>query len=132
MRLPIALCLICITATGAEVKFPPALPDGKDVVSHTTDSFLKGPGNLRPEVTVAATAPKIDFMFVPGQNYPGKPWSVWGDSLAIGGKYYTSVGDHLAPAGNAFVFEYDPANSKFRQLVNLREVLKLPEGHYTP
>ena len=30
------------------------------------------------------------------------------DSLVAGGKYYASIGDHLAPEGNAFVYEYDP------------------------
>jgi hypothetical protein len=48
-------------------------------------------------------APTVDFLYFPGQAYPGHPWSDWGDSLAVAGKYYASIGDHLAPKGNAFV-----------------------------
>jgi hypothetical protein len=50
----------------------------------------------------------------------------------VGGKYYASVGDHLAPAGNAFVFEYDPERKTFRQLTDVRKLIDLPDGHYTP
>ena len=116
----------------AEQNFPPKLPDGKEVVTDTSDEFLKPPASLEKGVSVAKVAPTIDFLFVPGQTYPGRPWSAWGDSLAAGGKYYASVGDHLAPAGNAFVFEYDPATKKLRQLADVRQILQLPEGHYTP
>jgi hypothetical protein len=115
-----------------ELTYPPALPDGKDVVTDTSEAFLKAPPTLRKGVAVARTAPTIDFLFYPGQTYAGNPWSNWGDSLAVGGKYYASIGDHRAPAGNAFVYEYDPATKKFRLLVDLRKLLDLPEGHYTP
>ena len=68
----------------------------------------------------------------PLQTYKGNPWSNWGDGVAVGEKYYSAIGDHLAPAGNAFVYEYDSGVKKFRQLVDLRKVLKMPDGHYTP
>ena len=45
--------------------------------------------------------PTIDFLYYPGQTYPGNPWSNWGDSVAAGGKYYASIGDHLAIGGKA-------------------------------
>ena len=112
--------------------FPPALPGGNEVVTDTSDDFLKPPATLREGVTVAKAAPTIDFLYFPGQTYPGKPWSNWGDGSVANGKYYTAVGDHLAPQGNGFVFEYDPAAKKLRQLVDVRKLLNLPEGHYTP
>lgn len=116
----------------AEVTFPPRLPDDKASVTDTSDSFLKSPIELKAGVTVAKTAPTVDFAFFPGQDYPGKPWSAWGDSLAANGKYYASIGDHLAPAGNAFIYEYDPNTKTFRQLLDLKKLLNLPEGHYAP
>jgi hypothetical protein len=116
----------------AGVTYPPVLPDGKEVVTDTSEAFLKPPATLRKGVAIAKTAPTIDFLFYPGQTYAGKPWSNWGDSLAAGGKYYASIGDHLAPAGNAFVYEYDPATKKCRRLVDVRKLLDLPRGHYTP
>ena len=78
-------------------------------------------------------------MYYPGQDYPGKPWSAWGDSLVCQGKYYGSIGDHMAPgrgegasAGNCFVYEYDPATKTLRRLVDVAKLLNLPPGHYTP
>lgn len=116
----------------AEPVFPPALPGGRPVVTDTAAEFLQPPSTLKEGVTVARTPPTIDFLYYPGQTYPGKPWSNWGDSLAANGKYYASIGDHLAPAGNAFVYEYDPQTKAFRLLADVRKVLNLPEGHYTP
>ena len=111
---------------------PPALPGGQAVATDTADDFLKPPTTLRDGVSIARAVPTIDFMYFPGQTYPGKPWSNWGDGSVANGKYYTAVGDHLAPAGNAFVFEYDPATKGLRQLVDVRKVLNRPDGHYTP
>ncbi len=114
------------------VTFPPQLPDGQRSLTESSPKFLDPPETLREGVAIAKTPPTVDFLYYPGQDYPGKPWSNWGDSLAVGGKYYASIGDHLAPAGNAFVYEYDPQEKSFRQLANLRELLNLPEGHYMP
>lgn len=133
----LALCLGVPTGTAQNKKkddatFPPRLPDSKEVVTDKSDDFLKAPAHLAKGVGVAKTPPTVDFLLFPGQDYAGKPWSAWGDSLAAGGKYYTSIGDHLAPAGNAFVFEYDPETKKLKRLLDLRKLLGLPEGHYTP
>jgi hypothetical protein len=116
----------------AEKFVAPALPGGKAVVTDTSDEFLKRPATLKDGVAVARAAPTIDFLYFPGQSYAGKPWSNWGDGVAANGKYYTAIGDHLAPAGNAFVYEYDPKTKALRQLADLRKLLGLPEGHYTP
>jgi len=119
-------------AKEAELPFPPALPGGKIVVTDSTAEFLKPPATLKSGVAVARIPPTVDFSYYPGQTYRPKIWSNWGDSLAIGGKYYASIGDHSAPFGNAFVFEYSPETKTFRRLVDVKELLELPEGHYTP
>ena len=116
----------------AEIGFPPQLPGGKAYVTDTSDAFLKPAASLRDGVEVAKAAPTIDFAYFPGQTYEGKPWSNWGDSTAVAGKYYTAIGDHLAPAGNALVFEYDAQTKSFRNLLDLASLLKRPAGHYSP
>lgn len=123
-----------------EITWPPKLPDDKTVVTDTSEDFLKPPANIGTDVAIAKAAPTIDFAWYPGQTYPGNPWSNWGDSVAAGGKYYASIGDHwsvdsrsaLKQPGNAFIYEYDPATKTFRQLLDLRKLLNLPEGHYVP
>lgn len=119
-------------AAAIEISFPPMLPGGKSAVTDTSGDFLKAPETLRDGVSIAKTPPTIDFAYFPGQDYEGKPWSNWGDSTAVAGKYYTAIGDHLAPAGNACVFEYDAAGKSFRKLLDLKSLLNRPEGHYSP
>jgi hypothetical protein len=132
MTTSLALILMAVTLSADDLPFPPRLPGGQAVVTDKATDFLRPPPTWLSGIDVARTPPAVDFLYYPGQTYPGKPWSNWGDSLAINGKYYASIGDHLAPAGNAFVFEYDSASQRLRQLVDVRRVLDLPEGHYTP
>jgi hypothetical protein len=115
-----------------DATYPPALPGGKAYVIDTSADFLKPAATLSKDVAVAKTPPTVEFHYFPGQTYMGNPWSAWGDSLFANGKYYASIGDHLAPGGNAFVYEFDPEKHTLRQLVDLRKLLGLPDGHYTP
>ncbi len=142
LRLP--LLAVAISGLGvlalAEPTFPPTIPGGKEVVTDTSPDFLKPTKTLREDVAIAKTLPTVDFLYFPGQNYPGNPWSNWGDSLAVNGKYYASIGDHLAiggkggahGTGTGLVFEYDPEKKTIRQLVDTAKFLNLPAGHYTP
>ena len=135
--LSIQIALWTALAAGAEpLPWPPRLPDGKSVATDAARDFLKPAGDLRPGVQIARTVPTIDFLYFPVQTYEGRPWSVWGDGVAVAGKYYTSIGDHGSPdrqpPGNAFVYEYDAQAKSLRCLVDVRRVLGLPEGHYVP
>jgi hypothetical protein len=120
------------TLRGDELSYPPKLPGGGKLVTDTSDAFLTMTSELQEGVEIAKTAPTVDFMYYHEQTYPGKPWSVWGDSVAVGGKYYSAIGDHLKPQGNAFVYEYDPQKKTLRTLVNVKELLGMPAGHYVP
>lgn len=135
------VCPVAWAQKPPALTFPPTIPDGKASLTHTGDEFLKPPATLRKDVDVAKVAPTVDFLYFPGQDYPGNPWSNWGDSVAANGKYYASIGDHLAvggkgdPAngtGTGRVFEYDPAAKSFRQLLDTTKLLQLPKGHYAP
>ena len=110
---------------------PPALPDGKAVVTLSSPEFLEPPTSFS-DVPVAKTPPVVDFLYYPGQDYKGNPWSNWGDGVATPGKYYSAIGDHKAPGGNAFVYEYDAAAKTLKKIVDLRKLLDVPEGQYTP
>mgnify|MGYP003932099873 CR=1 FL=1 len=101
------------------------------MITLTSPDLLKPPATLT-DVKVAKTPPVIDFLYYPGQTYEGNPWSNWGDGVATPGKYYSAIGDHRAPAGNAFVYEYDAATKTLKKIVDLRELLDIPEGRYTP
>ncbi len=118
--------------TEPEVTYPPTIPGGKKLVTDTSPEFLKPIIKLQAGVSIAQTPPTVDFTYYPGQTYRGNPWSNWGDSLFANGRYYAAIGDHLAPGGTAFVYEYDPGTKKFRQLVDVKKLLGLPAGRYTP
>ncbi|MEQ8786419.1 MAG: WD40 repeat domain-containing protein [Pirellulaceae bacterium] len=123
-----------------DLPYPPTLPNGRKVVTDTSPKFLEGPETLRDGVEIAKQPPTIDFLFYPEQNYPGKPWSNWGDGSVAGGKYYSAIGDHFAigrgesqhSTGAAHVYEYDPETKTLRSLVDVTKFLDMPEGHYTP
>ena len=115
----------------SEVSYPPGLPDGMLAATATSDELIEPPSSLMG-VSVAQTAPVVDFLYYPGQTYKGNPWSNWGDGVAVQGKYYSSIGDHKAPHGNAFIYEYDSKAKSLHCIVDIRKVLNLPEGHYTP
>jgi len=121
-------------AKRADVKppaLPPTLPNGKTVATFSSAELLESPASMR-NVSVATTPPVVDFLYYPGQDYEGKLWSNWGDGAAIPGKYYSAIGDHKAPDGNAFVYEYDTATKTLKKIVDLRELLNVPEGQYSP
>ncbi|WP_145094205.1 YncE family protein [Anatilimnocola aggregata] len=117
--------------------YPPKLADGKLVVSEQTVDFLKPGENLRAEVGIAKSPPRVDFAFFPEQNYPGNPWSNRSDGFVLGDKYYTSDNDHLAPRGTAHLWEYDAAKQQFRLLCDTSKFLESknvfpPEMNYRP
>jgi len=119
------------TPDAKQADLPPVLPGGKAVATFCSSEFLEPPAGLR-NVQVAKVPPVVDFLYYPGQDYKGNPWSNWGDGVATRSKYYSSIGDHKGPDGNAFVYEYDPKTKDLRCIVNLRKLLNLPVGHYTP
>ncbi len=118
----------------AALVWPPVLPDGGTVASGSAESLLHPTPTLRTGVAIARTAPTVDFLYYDCQSYEatGGVWSHWGDGLFANGLFYSSVGDHMSPGGNAFVYAYDPAAKTLRRLMDLRSVLQQPAGHYTP
>lgn len=103
--------------------YPPQLPEGKLVVTDQSPEFLVKAADLLEGVSIAKTPPIVDFAYYPGQDYPGKPWSVWGDGCTVGEKYYSAIGDHHSPRGSPRIFEYDPATKTLRMLADVRKVL---------
>jgi hypothetical protein len=114
------------------VPWPPALPGGKPSVTITGAKLLTPTADLREGVTIAKTPPTVTFLYYDCQTYEGKPWSVWGDGLAVGGHYFSAVGDHKSPGGNAFLYDFDAATGQLTRLADLRSVIGQPDGHYTP
>ncbi len=123
-----------------DLPYPPQLKGGQGIVTVKSPRLLQKPEGLLSEIDVAKAVPTVDFIYFPNQDYPGKPWSNWGDGVVANGKYYTAIGDHYAigrgeakhGTGTAFVYEYDPGTRKLRSLVDVTDVLNLPKGHYTP
>jgi hypothetical protein len=126
-----ALLLLLLLPAQKAAWVTPALPDGKKHVTLTGAGLLEAPA-LQKGVAVAKTAPKVVLLYLPGQTYAGKPWSNWGESLFANGIYYTAIGDHLAPQGNAFVYAFNPEKKEAERVVDVRKVLGMPAGHYTP
>jgi len=127
------LCAGDVTAAELEsLTWPPVLPGGEGYVSVTSAEFLQPHESRLPDVAIAKEAPTVELLYYPEQNYLGRPWSVWGDGSAVGDVYYSAIGDHGAPAGNAFVCEYNSKTHRLRTLARTTDVLGKPDGHYRP
>jgi hypothetical protein len=135
------ICSTLIVSAAEHETFPPELPGGKVVLTDSSPRFLESDTRLVADVTIAKTPPTVDLLIYPGQDYPGEPWSNWGDGSVSNGKYYSAIGDHLARGikgdgthgvGNAIVYEYDPQTKVLREICNSTDALKLCDGHYTP
>jgi hypothetical protein len=122
------LLIICL------LNWPPALAEDATVDSGSSPSLLNPGETLREGIAIAEKAPAVDFLYYDCQTYEPNPgvWSNWGDGLAVGDKYYSAIGDHSSPGGNAFVYEYDSTTKTNRLLLDLRSILKVPDGEYTP
>lgn len=110
-----------------ELAFPPVLPGGKSVLTFSSSELLKPTTDtIEKGVAIAKTPPTIDFLFCPEQTYntKGNIWSNWGDGCVANGKYYSAIGDHGHPKGDAFVYEYDPAKKTIKTLASVMDILK--------
>ncbi len=134
MKLVLAAVSVLMLATTllAEPSYPPSLPGNQDRVVVESGALLEATAPIKEDVAIAETPPRVTFLYYPGQTYPGNPWSVWGDGLAVGDVYYSAIGDHRAPQGNAFVYRYDSATGELKQIVDVRETINVPDGYYTP
>jgi len=120
-------------ASGPEQEFPPKIPGGRVVVTDSSRQMLEGADTLKDDVKIAKTPPTVDFMYYSGQDYRTKLWSAWGDNLAVGNKCFSAIGDHDGPQGNAFVYEYNAITKELKEVVDVRSLLKIPDGRtYTP
>jgi hypothetical protein len=137
LLIPAALLLASAASEPYPLPYPPMLPGGQEVVTDTSSAFLRAPPNLRAGIVVSRTPPTIDFMFYPGQDHPGGPWTVWGKGSVVDGVYYSAIGDHLGPRGTAKIYRYDPPAKKLRELVDVGKFLisrsAIPAGmNYVP
>ncbi len=109
-------------------------PPTGEVVSGSSPTLLQPTATLREGVEIAKTPPNVDVLFYDCQTYEPNPgvWSVWGDGCVVDRVYYSAIGDHSSPSGNAFVYAYDFAARELKRLTDLKSVLRQPPGRYTP
>ncbi|MBI3927727.1 MAG: hypothetical protein HY319_19460 [Armatimonadetes bacterium] len=129
LALMVACSLVVAPRERSGLSFPPRLPGNQERVTDRSAAMLRPPPGLQ-QLAVAKEPPSVDLVYYPGQDYEGDPWSAWGDGLALRGHYYSSIGDHRAPEGNAGLYDYD--GKRLRKVVDVRSLLKRPAGHYTP
>ena len=70
---------------------------------------------------------KVQAVVYPLPDHRGKPWTTWGQGLALAdGRFFSAVGDHFGAEGNSYVYEFD-ANSG--QLTLIGDVNSLAGPH---
>jgi len=125
--------ILAILQAAATLTWPPALPDGT-AATGSSPLLLQPTATLRAGVHIAQTPPKVTFAYFDCQTYApakGGLWSNWGDGfVGPDGVFYTSIGDHNAPTGNAFLCAYDGAS--LRALTDLQTLKPFQPGQYMP
>ncbi|MGH8913251.1 MAG: hypothetical protein ACRDZM_01900, partial [Acidimicrobiia bacterium] len=62
----------------------------------------------------------VEGAIYPRPDYPGDPWSQWGQGWALAdGRFYSGLGDHQGPDGNSYLYEYDPASGSLTMIGDL-------------
>jgi hypothetical protein len=63
---------------------------------------------------------RVEGALYPRPDYPGNPWSQWGQGWALpDGRFYSGLGDHQGADGNSFLYEYDPASGSLTMIGDL-------------
>lgn len=123
----LAVSALAAKAPPAEWKTP-ALTNGAAVFTSDAAALLHQPASatvaMKDGVTLARTAPRVDFLFYPGQTYRGNPWSNWSDGCVLNGRYYSALSDHRSPQGSGYLYEYDPGAKKIRVLASVKQFLQ--------
>jgi hypothetical protein len=87
------------------------------------------------EFTVAARPPRITFSSIAGlpvlTKKTGGLWCSWGEGIcASNGKFYAGVGDHRGFDANCYLYEYDPATHRHRQVLDVARVIRQKKGDW--
>ncbi len=121
--------IVCMSATGLTATR--ALAQSKSELKAkaqtiTSKDFLKAPEKFdTADVTIAKTAPTIEFVQIPLPDMPANPWSIWGYSLLhSNGKVYIPLGNHLGIDADSFIYEYDPQTKTIRQVADVLSAAK--------
>ncbi len=67
----------------------------------------------------------------PRPDYAGKPWSHWGQGIALGdGRFISGIGDHHGADGNSFIYEYDSATGTLTQIADVLSLVDHTPGDW--
>jgi hypothetical protein len=73
--------------------------------------------------TIAKQAPEVDY--APFPVYYSADWTNWGAGcLHPNGRVYTVIGDHRATGADSFLYEFDPATHRLREVADLWHAAK--------
>ncbi len=87
----------------------------------------------RAELTGASSEAirSVAIALYPRPEYEGKPWSSWGQGIALSdGRYLSGVGDHLGLDGNVYLYAYDPSRRELVRFADVLGVLGQSAGHW--
>ncbi|MGH8872900.1 MAG: hypothetical protein ACRDWS_13085 [Acidimicrobiia bacterium] len=73
------------------------------------EPFIEGAGVQMVDLGESGGV-RVEGAVYPRPDYPGDPWSQWGQGWALAdGRFYSGLGDHQGPDGNSYLYEYDLA-----------------------
>jgi hypothetical protein len=119
------------------VSTPRAQPRNSAAVSASAscaESASRAASPLTPILTARARNLRLSGgwralgVVYPHPKYEGRPWSQWGQGIAIKGRSFSGIGDHRGVDGNSYVYEFDPRTGRLGLIADVADVVKGDSG----
>ena len=74
---------------------------------------------------------RVEGAAYPRPDYPGDPWSQWGQGLVLAdGRVLSAIGDQLGRDGNSYFYEYDPTTGVLAMLGDVLSYVEHEPGSW--
>ena len=78
-----------------------------------------------------SAGPPVRGVVYPRPDYPGNPWSQWGQGVVLpDGRVLSAIGDHHGPDGNSFLYEYVPDDGRLTRIGDVATLAGHQPGDY--
>jgi len=91
----------------------------------------QGPSAVTTTLSDAGDPMRISAVVYPRPDYPGRPWSQWGQGAVLpDGRFLSAIGDHQGVDGNSFLFLYEPDNGRLTRFADVLSLVDHRRGTF--
>ncbi len=88
-------------------------------------------GGPSVELKTLRESPYVAAAVYPRPDYEGKPWSQWGQAIALDdGRVISAIGDHKGIDGNSYLYVYDPESRTITRFADVLSAVPHEQGEW--